>query len=105
MKIRNKIDNSRRKTPWDDNASLTATQKFIKIKYEENYCFKHPNLLLTKEFELLNSIKIDECRRCGTKSIRKKVSLEIMFKGITVMNVSDTLNQQLILFLKSTKFQ
>ncbi len=72
MKIRNKIDNSRRKTPWDDNASLTATQKFIKIKYEENYCFKHPNLLLTKEFELLNSIKIDECRRCGTKSIRKK---------------------------------
>ena len=39
------------------------------------------------------------------KASEKKVSLEIMFKGITVMNVSDTLNQQLILFLKSTKFQ
>lgn len=51
---------------------LPAMQKFIKDKYEVNYKFKQPILSETKEYELLNSIKIEKCRLCDSTNIIKR---------------------------------
>ena len=35
---------SRRKTPWDKTAELTATQEFLRAHYLEHYASRHPKL-------------------------------------------------------------
>ena len=69
--MKNKIDVSRRSTPWDNKQQISISQKFIKEKYETNYKLKHPKLSETNESNLLNSIKIEQCKRCNSKNIVK----------------------------------
>lgn len=68
--MKNKKYTSRRTTPWDDS-SMMVTEKFIKEKYEQNYKYKHPKLVDTKEAEIINDIKIENCPRCSSVKIRK----------------------------------
>jgi transposase-like protein len=70
--MKNKIDSSRRKTPWDDNKEISVTQKFIKEKYLSNYKIKHSSLSDSMEYELINSVEIKECKYCCSKKIRKR---------------------------------
>lgn len=69
--MKNRIDTSRRKTPWDNNEELTILQSFIKDKYKSNYNIKHPKLSETNEANIFNSVKIDKCRHCSSKNIKK----------------------------------
>lgn len=70
--MKNRIDSSRQKTPWDNNSKNNVLQEFIKCKYKDNYRIKHPKLSETNEAELLNSIEIKECRYCDSEHIRKR---------------------------------
>lgn len=70
--MKNRIDSSRQKTPWDNKKEISVSQKFIKERYQENYKIKHPKLIETKEYELINSIKIDKCKHCESYNIRKR---------------------------------
>lgn len=69
--MKNRIDSSRKKTPWDKNKDLSPLQKFIKDKYVENYEIKHPKLIDTDENIILNNIEIKNCRYCGSDKIKK----------------------------------
>lgn len=70
--MKNRIDSSRKKTPWDDCDNLTLSQSFIMHKYKENYNNRHPKLIETNEEELINSIKIKNCPYCNSDIIIKK---------------------------------
>lgn len=70
--MKNRIDTSRQKTPWDKNADITILQSFIMDKYKKDYNTKHPKLSSTNESELLNSIKIKECKFCSSNEIIKR---------------------------------
>ena len=70
--MKNRIDTSRKKTPWDDNKEISVTQKFIKEKYQNNYKLKHSTLNDSMEYELVNLIEIDKCRYCDSTKIRKR---------------------------------
>lgn len=69
--MKNRIDSSRKKTPWDLTEELTPLQEFIKNKYIENYKSKHPRLIETNEAKILNCIEIKNCRYCNTTKIKK----------------------------------
>mgnify|MGYP007070185286 CR=1 FL=1 len=69
--MKNKLDTSRRKTPWDNEEELNSLQNFIKNKYLSNYNYKHPKLSQTSEYEIFNSIKIENCRYCNSVNIKK----------------------------------
>lgn len=69
--MKNRIDTSRKKTPWDCNEGQNELQKFIMSKYKENYNFKHPKLLETNEAYILNAIEITTCRYCDSNNIKK----------------------------------
>ena len=70
--MKNRIDTSRRKTPWDNVKDLSNTQKFISDKYYDNYNIKHPKLVETNEAKIINSILISNCRNCNSNNIIKK---------------------------------
>lgn len=59
MKTKYKRNSSRRKTPWDNQITLTPMQEFIKDRYQEEYDNKHPDISNSKEITLLNSFAID----------------------------------------------
>lgn len=70
--MKNRIDTSRQKTPWDKCKNKTKTQDFISKIYKETYKNKHKKLSETNEKDLINSIKIDKCRHCeSTKIVRR----------------------------------
>ena len=70
--MKNRIDTSRRKTPWDNCTETSTVQSFIMNKYKDNYYIKHQKLLDTNENILINSIEIDDCPYCRNKNICKK---------------------------------
>ena len=70
--MKNRIDSSRRKTPWDKSENLTISQSFIMDTYKKNYIIKHPNLLETNEYILINSIEISCCPYCNSSNICKR---------------------------------
>ena len=70
--MKNRIDTSRKKTPWDNTENLSYTEKFIQNKYINNYYNKHPKLNETNEATLLNSITITKCKYCNSEKIKKK---------------------------------
>ena len=39
--MKNRIDTSRQKTPWDSKDEKTILQNFVSKKYKENYKAKH----------------------------------------------------------------
>ena len=59
--MKNRIDSSRKKTPWENSNNITNTQLFIKKLYKDNYIKKHPALLETNENDILNNIEIKQC--------------------------------------------
>lgn len=69
--MKNRIDTSRQKTPWDNNQEVTMIENFVGMKYKENYKIKHPKLSDTNEAELINSIEIKNCRICNSENIKK----------------------------------
>ena len=69
--MKNRIDTSRQKTPWDSKDEKTILQNFVSKKYKENYKAKHPKLIDTDEAELLSSITINNCRYCDSENIKK----------------------------------
>ena len=69
--MKNNIDTSRKKTPWDNTENITSVQSFIKEKYQENFNSKHPRLIDTNESDLFNSIKIETCPYCECKEFIK----------------------------------
>ena len=69
--MKNRIDSSRQKTPWDNEVNKSTTEKFIVDIYKDHYKVKHPKLIDTKEYELINSININECKYCSSKNIKK----------------------------------
>ena len=69
--MKNIIDSSRQKTPWDNEVNKSTTEKFIVDIYKDHYKAKHPKLIDTKEYELINSININECKYCSSKNIKK----------------------------------
>lgn len=70
--MKTKIDTSRQKTPWDKIDTISATQKFIKDKYDNNYKIKHPKIIDTKESEFLNSFELKQCKWCKSTNIKKR---------------------------------
>ena len=70
--MKNRVDTSRNKTPWDNIEDVTTLQSFIKNKYNENYKFKHPKLTSSKEYIIINSIEINSCRYCNSLNIIKR---------------------------------
>ena len=69
--MKNRIDSSRRKIPWNKKDE-TILQSFIENTYIQDYDVKHPMLLDTSECEIINSIKINECRYCSSSEIIKR---------------------------------
>lgn len=69
--MKNIIDTSRRKTPWDNAREITHTQKFIKEKYQSDYKKKHPKLAETDEATIINNTEIRSCPYCEADNIRK----------------------------------
>lgn len=69
--MKNRIDSSRQKTPWDGKEQ-TIIQTFISKKYKDNYKSKHPKLSETDEKLIINSIEIKKCRYCNSSNIVKR---------------------------------
>lgn len=69
--MKNRIDTSRQKTPWDNVENITPVQYFIKGKYQENFNNKHPKLIDTNEAELFNSVKVESCPYCKSNDFIK----------------------------------
>lgn len=70
--MKNRIDTSRQKTPWDNCKDRTTIQSFVMNKYKNDYKLKHPKLSSTNENELLNSIEIKQCKICLSENIIKR---------------------------------
>ena len=71
-KMKNRIDTSRQKTPWDSCKDRTILQSFVMDKYKKDYKLKHPKLSSTKENDLLNSIEVIQCKLCSSENIIKR---------------------------------
>jgi len=63
---------SRKKTPWDGDIDLTATQTFLKEHYEEHYVARHRKVAESDEAELINSYPPTKCPFCGSAKFRKR---------------------------------
>lgn len=63
---------SRRKTPWDKEIELTATQKFLKEQYKESYESRHPKLSETGEAAMINSFTPRKCPYCSSEKFIKR---------------------------------
>jgi len=63
---------SRRKTPWDGEKELTATQEFIRTHYQEHYEARHPKLSETGEAEMINSFVPTKCPYCGSEQFIRR---------------------------------
>lgn len=81
--MKNKIDSSRAKTPWDNCTDKTILQSFIVEKYKDNFSKKHPKLSETNEKDILNSLTITSCRYCSNEKIirrgRTKNGIQLYF--------------------------
>ena len=69
--MKNRIDASRQKTPWDNKTENTSLQEFVKNKYKDNYKYKHPKLKDTNEAKIFNDVIICNCRYCESENIKK----------------------------------
>ena len=56
---------SRRKTPWDGNEKLTATQRFLKEKYDMRYKTHHRKISESGEAEMVNTYVPEKCPFCS----------------------------------------
>ena len=63
---------SRRITPWDGDANLTATQAFLKQYYDAHYVERHQAVEESGEADMINSYVPTECPFCGSEEFRKR---------------------------------
>lgn len=62
---------SRRKTPWDENDTMTPTQRFLSERHEIQYKERHPKLIETGEAALINAVIPETCPYCQHDSISR----------------------------------
>lgn len=62
---------SRKETPWTHKTEPDSDEKFIDDCISNLYQIKHPTLKESNESELLNTIPVDKCRRCGSTEFKK----------------------------------
>ena len=69
------VSRSRRKTPWDevDAKDLTATQAFLKETYGAHYQERHPLLIESGEYRIINDHIPAKCPACGSVSRNKRI--------------------------------
>jgi transposase-like protein len=60
---------SRRKTPWDGESSMTPTQQFIHDHHKIHYQQRHPSLLGSGEAQLVNSYIPSVCPYCKSADL------------------------------------
>ena len=63
---------SRRETPWDEAAELTATQMFLKEQYKMRYADRHRRVSESGEAKMINSYSPANCPFCGSKEFIKR---------------------------------
>ena len=66
-----KIDESRKRTPWDHFSTKTELQEFIIHKYVSTYDFKHPKLASANEASFVNLVPVKKCLVCSSEKIKK----------------------------------
>lgn len=68
------VSQSRRKTPWDckKDEELTATQAFLKKTYNIHYKERHPNIIESGEYKVINEHIPSKCPACGSTGIVKR---------------------------------
>ncbi len=64
-------ESSRRKTPWERNTSLTATQIFLHEHYIASYEERHRKVSDSGEAELINSFQPSMCPFCNSLRFKK----------------------------------
>jgi transposase-like protein len=62
---------SRKRTPWDGEEELTATQGFLKRYYETHYAERHCIVSESGEAEMVNSYVPAKCPFCGDERIKR----------------------------------
>jgi hypothetical protein len=70
---------SRRKTPWDGDEELSATQIFLKEQYEIRYDDRHRKVSESGEAAMINSYQPRKCPFCG--------GLDFVKRGLTSSGV------------------
>jgi hypothetical protein len=70
---------SRRKTPWDGDEELSATQIFLKEQYKARYDDRHGKVSESGETEMINSYVPCKCPFCG--------GAEFVKRGLTASGV------------------
>ena len=65
MKHRSK---SRKRTPWDNKAELTATQEYVHMHYVSRYEERHTKLKDDCESKMINSYKPAKCPYCSSEN-------------------------------------
>jgi hypothetical protein len=63
---------SRRTTPWDGDAALTATQAFLKEYYDAHYAERHRIVGDSGEADMINSYIPTKCPFCGSERFRRR---------------------------------
>lgn len=102
MKTKYKRNSSRRKTPWDNQITLTPMQEFIKDRYQEEYDNKHPDISNSKEIILLLLTLVDYVI---LKIFKNMDILKQEFNDIFVMTASIRSLLLLTQFLITVKYQ
>jgi len=64
-------EKSRKKTPWEGVADLTATQSFLKGHYSANYSERHLKIEDCDEADMINSYPPVKCPFCGSLNFKK----------------------------------
>ena len=71
MKLKKQFNyESRRRTPWDKEETLTPMQEFISNRHKEHYSDRHPTLSETGEARLINTYIPDECPHCANVTFK-----------------------------------
>ena len=65
---------SRKKTPWDEDGTLTETQAFLKKNYEEFYTDRHRTISESGEADMINSYLPKKCPFCESAKFKKSGS-------------------------------
>jgi predicted RNA-binding Zn-ribbon protein involved in translation (DUF1610 family) len=68
---KDKKHQSRRRTPWAENVTLTPTQQFLAELYEAQYKERHPVLAETGEASLINAVVPVNCPDCQHDGISR----------------------------------
>lgn len=67
-----KRQKSRRKTPWDGENDMTATQSFLKEHYDAHYAARHRKISESGEADMINSYIPSKCPFCGSAKFKKR---------------------------------